>query len=161
MKLYGIKNCDTMHAEGDRTIGRVPLNGLVRIRQHLDTDRGLELDTRATVGVYGAHGVLAGVFAQAARASEKHFQAYYGVRESACSTSAAAHTQLGQHAQHRSQLRRPGAVDGDLARRLHLPARAFVLRAERRGEEREQGGSRQSGRLGARAHRKSSGRIRS
>jgi len=36
-----------MHAERDRTIGRVPLNGLVRTRQHLDTDRGLELDTRA------------------------------------------------------------------------------------------------------------------
>jgi outer membrane scaffolding protein for murein synthesis (MipA/OmpV family) len=71
-----------VHAEGDRTIGRVPLNGLVRVRQHLDTDRGLEVDARATVGVYGSHGVLAGVFAQATWASEKHFQSYYGIRES-------------------------------------------------------------------------------
>ncbi|HUQ76342.1 MAG TPA: MipA/OmpV family protein [Burkholderiales bacterium] len=71
-----------VHAEGDRMVGRVPLNGLVRIRQHLDTDRGVELDTRATIGVYGSHGVLAGVFMQATWASEKHFQKYYGVRES-------------------------------------------------------------------------------
>lgn len=71
-----------VHAEGDRMIGRVPLNGLVRLRQHLDTDRGLELDTRATVGVYGGHGVQAGVFLQATWASEKKFESYYGVRES-------------------------------------------------------------------------------
>jgi outer membrane scaffolding protein for murein synthesis (MipA/OmpV family) len=71
-----------VHLEGDRTIGRVPLNGLVRLRQHLDSDRGLELDTRGTVGVYGDHGIAAGVFAQATWASEKHFESYYGVRES-------------------------------------------------------------------------------
>ena len=71
-----------VHLEGDRTLGRVPVNALVRLRQHLDTDRGLELDMRASVGVYGAHGIAAGLFAQATWASEKHFQAYYGVRES-------------------------------------------------------------------------------
>ena len=70
------------HLEADRTLGRVPVNALVRLRQHVDTDRGLELDTRANVGVYGAYGVAAGLFAQATWASEKHFAAYYGVRES-------------------------------------------------------------------------------
>ncbi|MFN2646112.1 MAG: MipA/OmpV family protein [Burkholderiales bacterium] len=71
-----------VHMEGDRTIGRVPLNGLVRLRQHVDADRGLELDARATVGVYGSRGIAAGLFAQATWASEKHFESYYGVRES-------------------------------------------------------------------------------
>jgi outer membrane scaffolding protein for murein synthesis (MipA/OmpV family) len=71
-----------LHAEGDRMIGRVPLNGLVRVRQHLDTDRGAELDLRANVGVFGDYRILAGVFAQATFASEKHFQSYYGVNES-------------------------------------------------------------------------------
>jgi outer membrane scaffolding protein for murein synthesis (MipA/OmpV family) len=71
-----------LHAEGDRTFGRVPLNGLLRLRQHLDTDRGLELDARGTVGVYGDYGVQAGVFLQATWASEKKFESYYGVRES-------------------------------------------------------------------------------
>lgn len=71
-----------VHAEGDRVLGRVPLNGLVRVRQHLDSDRGVEVDGRATIGVYGNHGVLAGVFLQATWASEEHFESYYGIRES-------------------------------------------------------------------------------
>jgi outer membrane scaffolding protein for murein synthesis (MipA/OmpV family) len=71
-----------LHAEGDRMIGRVPLNGVVRIRQHLDTDRGAELDLRGNVGVFGDYGILAAVFAQATFANEKHFQSYYGVNES-------------------------------------------------------------------------------
>ena len=71
-----------VHAEAERTIGPVPVDALVRVRQFLDTDRGVQLDARATAGVYGGHGILAGVFAQATWASEKSFEAYYGVRES-------------------------------------------------------------------------------
>lgn len=71
-----------LHAEGDRTFGRVPLNGLVRLRQHLDTDRGTQLDLRANVGVFGDYGILAAVFAQSTFASEKYFQSYYGINES-------------------------------------------------------------------------------
>jgi MipA family protein len=70
------------YVEGDRDIGRVPLNGLIRVRQHVDTDRGLEVDTRATVGVYGSHGILAGVFLQATWATQKKFREYYGVDDS-------------------------------------------------------------------------------
>ena len=71
-----------VHLEGERTVHGVPLNGLVRLRRHLDTDRGLEADLRATVGIYGSHGVQAGVFAQSTFASAKHFEAYYGVSDS-------------------------------------------------------------------------------
>jgi outer membrane scaffolding protein for murein synthesis (MipA/OmpV family) len=71
-----------VHAEAERNIGPVPVDALLRVRQFLDTDRGVQLDARATVGVYGAHGVLAGVFAQATWASEKSFEAYYGVHQS-------------------------------------------------------------------------------
>lgn len=71
-----------VHVEADRMIGRAPVNGLLRLRQHLDSDRGLEFDARTTVGVYGGHGVGVGVFAQATWASEKHFESFYGVRES-------------------------------------------------------------------------------
>jgi len=67
------------YVEGDRDIGRVPLNGLLRVRQHVDADRGLEVDTRATVGVYGSRGILAGVFMQATWATQKKFREYYGV----------------------------------------------------------------------------------
>jgi len=70
------------HAEWDTQLGRMPLNGLVRVRQYLDTDRGAAADLRATAGVYGSHGVQAGVFAQATLASEKNFRAYYGIGDS-------------------------------------------------------------------------------
>jgi len=76
-----------MHLEADRTIGIVPVNGLVRLRQHLDTDRGVELDARANVGVYRDHGFIAGLYAQATWASEKHFESYYEVRESGLLTT--------------------------------------------------------------------------
>jgi outer membrane scaffolding protein for murein synthesis (MipA/OmpV family) len=71
-----------VHLEADRTIGPAPVNALVRVRQHLNTNRGTELDARATVGVYGGHGVAVGLFAQGTWASEKSFEAYYGVHES-------------------------------------------------------------------------------
>ena len=71
-----------VHLEGDRMIGPAPVNGLLRVRQHLNTNRGTELDARATVGVYGGGGVAAGLFAQATWASGKKFEAYYGVHES-------------------------------------------------------------------------------
>jgi outer membrane scaffolding protein for murein synthesis (MipA/OmpV family) len=71
-----------LHAEIDRMMGRVPLNGLVRVRQHLDSDRGAALDLRGNVGVFGRYGILAAVFAQATFANEKNFQSYYGVNES-------------------------------------------------------------------------------
>jgi outer membrane scaffolding protein for murein synthesis (MipA/OmpV family) len=71
-----------VHAEWDTTVGRAPLNALARLRQHLDSDRGLQLDTRATMGVYEGHGFGAGIFAQATWASTKSFEAYYGVHNS-------------------------------------------------------------------------------
>jgi outer membrane scaffolding protein for murein synthesis (MipA/OmpV family) len=71
-----------VHAEWDRTLGPVPVDALIRVRQHLDTDRGLEVDFRATGGVYQGHGLVAGVFGQFTLASEKYYRAFYGVDES-------------------------------------------------------------------------------
>ena len=71
-----------VHLEADRMIGPAPVNALLRLRQHLDTDRGTQLDARATVGVYGGHGAALGLFVQGTWASEKSFEAYYGVRDS-------------------------------------------------------------------------------
>lgn len=71
-----------VHAEWDRKLGPVPVDALVRVRQHLDSERGLQADLRVTAGVYEGHGVLAGVFGQFTVASEKYFRAFYGVDES-------------------------------------------------------------------------------
>lgn len=70
------------HLEIDRMIGPAPLNALLRLRQFLDNGRGLELDARATIGVYEGHGFAAGLFGQATWASEKSFEAYYAVHDS-------------------------------------------------------------------------------
>lgn len=71
-----------VHAEWDRDLGPVPVDALIRVRRHLDTDRGLQVDFRATGGVYQDHGILAGVFGQFTVASEKYYRAFYGVDES-------------------------------------------------------------------------------
>ena len=76
-----------VHVELDRNIGIVPVNGLLRLRQHLKGDRGVELDARANVGVYRGHGFIAGLYAQATWASEKHFESYYDVHESGLLTT--------------------------------------------------------------------------
>ena len=53
------------HLEWDTMVGSAPLNVLGRFRHHLDSDLGTQADLRATVGVYGQHGWLVGVYAQA------------------------------------------------------------------------------------------------
>lgn len=71
-----------VHAESDYRLGPVPLDALVRVRQHLDTERGWQADFRATAGVYEGHGAHAGVFGQFTLASAKYYRAYYAVDES-------------------------------------------------------------------------------
>lgn len=67
-----------LHLEWDTKLGPAPLSVLGRTRHHVDSDKGLQTDLRATVGVYGGHGLLAGVFAQATWASDKWIRTYYG-----------------------------------------------------------------------------------
>ena len=67
-----------LHFEWDTKVGPAPLNLLGRTRHHVDTDRGVQTDLRATLGVYGGRGLLAGVFAQATWASDKWIRSYYG-----------------------------------------------------------------------------------
>ena len=71
-----------VHLEADRMLGPAPLNALLRLRQFLDNGRGVELDARATIGVYEGHGFAIGLFGQATWASAKAFEAYYAVHDS-------------------------------------------------------------------------------
>jgi outer membrane scaffolding protein for murein synthesis (MipA/OmpV family) len=70
------------HLEWDGMLGPAPVDALLRVRQHLDTDRGAQMDLRSNLGVYKGHGFIAGLFAQATWGNEKYFESYYGVRES-------------------------------------------------------------------------------
>jgi outer membrane scaffolding protein for murein synthesis (MipA/OmpV family) len=67
------------HVEADAKLGPAPLNGLLRVRRHLDSERGSQLDLRSTVGVYGEGRTLAGVFVQATWATRKSMQSFYGI----------------------------------------------------------------------------------
>lgn len=66
-----------VHLEWDTRVGPAPLNVLARTRFHFDSDLGRQTDLRATVGVYGGGGLLAGVFVQATWASDKWVRSYY------------------------------------------------------------------------------------
>ena len=66
-----------VHLEWDTRVGPAPLNVLARTRLHFDSDLGRQTDLRATVGVYGSGGLLAGVFVQATWASDEWVRSYY------------------------------------------------------------------------------------
>jgi outer membrane scaffolding protein for murein synthesis (MipA/OmpV family) len=66
-----------LHLEWDTKIGPVPFTLLARTRHHFDSDRGAQTDLRATVGVYGSHGFLVGVFGQATWATHEWVRSYY------------------------------------------------------------------------------------
>ena len=71
-----------LHLEWDRSIGRVPVNFLMRARQHLDADLGGQADLRVTAGVFARGGLLAGVFGQATWGTQNAVASRYGPRDS-------------------------------------------------------------------------------
>jgi len=71
-----------LHLEWDRQVGRVPLNFLLRARQHLDSSLGGQADLRVTAGILARGGLLAGVFGQATWGSENAVASRYGAPDS-------------------------------------------------------------------------------
>ena len=69
-----------LHLEWDRHIGRVPVNFLIRARQHLDADLGGQADLRVTAGVFARGGFLAGAFGQATWGTRNAVASRYGPR---------------------------------------------------------------------------------
>jgi len=71
-----------LHVEWDRRFGPVPVNFLIRARQHLDGERGGQADLRVTAGVFSRGGLQAGVFGQATWGSENAVRAAGGAPDS-------------------------------------------------------------------------------
>src|ERR1700694_587942 len=71
-----------VHAEWDLKIGEAPVSLLARLRRHTDDDRGMQMDLRATAGVYASGPLQLGVFAQASFGDDKYFRKFYAVSES-------------------------------------------------------------------------------
>ena len=66
-----------LHLEWDINIGPAPISLLARTRHHFDTDRGVQADLRATVGVYGGEKLFVAIFAQGTWATEDWVRSYY------------------------------------------------------------------------------------
>ena len=69
-----------LYLEWDRNLGRVPVNFLMRARQHLDADRGGQADLRVTAGLLARGAFLAGAFGQATWGTKDAIASRYGPR---------------------------------------------------------------------------------
>jgi len=68
-----------IHAEGDWTIGRVPLNALLRVRHDLNSNNGTQADVRSTIGILEHGRFRAGLFGQLTWGDAKSTQRYFGI----------------------------------------------------------------------------------
>ena len=68
-----------LHAEGDWTIGPMPLNALLRYRHDVKSDNGAQADVRVTAGVLDWGRVRAGVYGQLTWGDAKSTQRYFGI----------------------------------------------------------------------------------
>jgi len=71
-----------LHVEWDRTFGRMPVNFLIRARQHLDSDLGGQADLRVNLGVFQRWGLEGAVFGQATWGTQNAVQSRYGAANS-------------------------------------------------------------------------------
>jgi outer membrane protein len=67
------------HLEWNGKLGPVPVNAILRVRQHLKAEEGAQTDLRLTAGVFQAWGLSAGVVAEATWANAKSNQTIYGI----------------------------------------------------------------------------------
>lgn len=67
------------HLEWDQKIGPMPITVLARARQHIESDRGAQVDLRLSAGVFRSGRVAAGVFTQATWANAKSTSSFYAV----------------------------------------------------------------------------------
>jgi hypothetical protein len=65
--------------EWNGLLGPSPVNVILRARQHLKAEQGLQVDLRFTAGVFQHWGVSAGVVAQATWADARSSEAIYGI----------------------------------------------------------------------------------
>lgn len=66
-----------LHIEWDGKLGPAPVTLLGRVRRHLDSDRGAQVDARITAGVYRSTRVLVGVFGQGTWANGAAVRSFY------------------------------------------------------------------------------------
>lgn len=68
-----------LHAEGDWTLGAVPLNALLRYRHDVQARRGAQADLRMTAGILDWRRTRAGLFGQLTWSDGDAMQRYFGI----------------------------------------------------------------------------------
>lgn len=76
-----------IHLEWDHKFGPMPVTLLARARQHLDQDRGAQIDLRASAGVFHQGRFNAGVFTQAIWGNAKSTGSFYGISPALSATT--------------------------------------------------------------------------
>jgi MipA family protein len=92
LKARGIPDVDEglsigAHAEYDMKLGDAPLTALVRLRKHIDSDRGAQADLRVTLGFLDKAGFTAAAFGQLTVADRKEMRVYFGVSPQVAASS--------------------------------------------------------------------------
>lgn len=67
------------HLELERKIGKMPVIGLLRYRQDVESKRGSQADFRLTAGIFSGLGLNAGIFFQTTWANSDNANYYYGI----------------------------------------------------------------------------------
>jgi outer membrane scaffolding protein for murein synthesis (MipA/OmpV family) len=67
------------HIEFDKTISRVPIKVLGRLRRRVVGDSGSQVDLRFSSGIYGNQRIRMGLFVQETWANTRSMQMYYGI----------------------------------------------------------------------------------
>ena len=76
-----------LHAEGDWTLGPMPLNALLRYRRDVQSGYGAQVDLRGTAGILDWHRIRAGLFGQLTWSDGDAMQRYFGITPEQASTT--------------------------------------------------------------------------
>lgn len=84
LKVRGFEDIDAgvsigAFAETSYTLGKVPVSWLIRVRKHTDSERGLQVDMRGSVGLYRDANFSALAFGQVTIANEKSTDSLYAI----------------------------------------------------------------------------------
>ena len=92
LREHGVENLNPsaslgLHAEGDWTLGPVPLNALLRYRHDVQPGHGAQADLRATAGILDWRRVRAGLFGQLTWSDGDAMRRYFGLTPEQASTT--------------------------------------------------------------------------
>ena len=114
LREHGVENLNPsaslgLHAEGDWTLGPVPLNALLRYRRDAQPSRGAQADLRATAGILDWRRFRAGLFGQLTWSDGDAMRRFFGLTPAQASS-----TGLPEYAPHAGLRSAQAGLVGDI-----------------------------------------------